>query len=150
MEIIPEEDAERIGFSPGMVKRRASDGGGFIAQMEVFHQLHCLDTLRQGMYFNYDYYQANRKGVWERSDAIVRKHMGHCIDLLRLQLQCTADVGLVGLMWVNASGTPVEFAQFTGEHKCRDFDAVRAWAVANDQKGFTELRAGDEVWEEFP
>jgi len=47
-----------------MIKRRASDGGGFIAQMEVFHQLHCLDTLRQGMYFNYDYYHENRKGVW--------------------------------------------------------------------------------------
>ena len=106
IQIVPEHDVARVGFSSGMVKRRASDGGGFVAQMEVFHQLHCLDTLRQGLYFNYDYYHTNRRGVWERSDAVVRKHMGHCLDLLRTQLQCTADIGLVGMLWVNASGTP--------------------------------------------
>lgn len=75
-QIVPEGDFERVGFTQGMVKLRASEGGGFIAQMEVFHNLHCLDTLRQGLYFNYDYYHANRHGVWERSDAVVRKHMG--------------------------------------------------------------------------
>jgi hypothetical protein len=167
--IIPEEYAERVGFSPGMVKQRASDGGGFMAQMEVFHQLHCLDTLRQGLYFNYDYYHENRDGVWGRSDAVVRKHMGkslslhtilcsgkltyrtgHCLDLLRLQLQCTADVGLISMMWVNATGTPVEFAKFTGEHRCRDFGAIREWAMANDEKGYIKVRDGDEVSDFFP
>jgi hypothetical protein len=59
-----------------MVKLRDSEGGGFIAQMEVFHNLHCLDTLRQGLYFNYDYYHKSRDGVWGRSDTVVRKHMG--------------------------------------------------------------------------
>ncbi|KIM94343.1 hypothetical protein OIDMADRAFT_184418 [Oidiodendron maius Zn] len=148
--IIPEEDVKRVGFSTGMVKRRAADGGGFVAQMEVFHQLHCLDTLRQGLYYNYNYYHENRQGVWGRSDAVVRKHMGHCLDLLRLQLQCTADIGLIGLMWVNATGTPVEIAKFTGEHQCRDFDAIREWAFANDVKGYIEVREGDEVADKFP
>ena len=139
-----------MGFSSGMVKRRASDGGGFVAQMEVFHQLHCLDTLRQGLYFNYDYYHTNRRGVWERSDAVVRKHMGHCLDLLRTQLQCTADIGLVGMLWVNASGTPEEFANFRTEHRCRDFEAIRAWALANDEKVVVEMREGDEILGKFP
>jgi hypothetical protein len=118
--------------------------------MEVFHQLHCLDTLRQGLYFNYDYYHTNRRGVWERSDAVVRKHMGHCLDLLRTQLQCTADIGLVGMLWVNASGTPEEFANFRTEHRCRDFEAIRAWALANDEKVVVEMREGDEILGKFP
>ena len=75
---------------------------------------------------------------------------GHCLDLLRLQLQCTADIGLIGLMWVNATGTPVEIAKFTGEHQCRDFDAIREWAFANDVKGYIEVREGDEVADKFP
>jgi len=75
-QVIPETDADRVGFTQGMVKLRDSEGGGFIAQMEVFHNLHCLDTLRQGLYFNYNYYHKSRDGVWGRSDAVVRKHMG--------------------------------------------------------------------------
>ncbi|KAE9379628.1 hypothetical protein N431DRAFT_326549, partial [Stipitochalara longipes BDJ] len=144
-QVIPEKEAERVGFTPGMVKLRASEGGGFVAQMEVFHNLHCLDTLRQGLYFNYDYYHTNRDGVWGRSDAVVRKHMGHCLDLLRFSLQCSADIGLIGMSWVNATGKPVEAAKFVGEHQCRDFEAVKAWALNHNKKGHTELRDGDEI-----
>lgn len=133
-----------------MAKRRLSDGGGFIGQIEVFHQLHCLDTLRQGLYFNFEYYHTNRKGVWARSDAVVRKHMGHCLDLLRVQLQCTADVGLLGMLWVNATGTPEHFANFTTEHQCRDFEAIRDWAVAHDEKGVLEFREEDDILDKFP
>ena len=43
--LVPEQDAARAGVSPGIGKRRLSDVGGFIGQIEVFHQLHCLDTL---------------------------------------------------------------------------------------------------------
>jgi hypothetical protein len=53
-------------------------------------------------------------------------------------------------MWVNATGTPVEIAKFTGEHQCRDFDAIREWAFANDVKGYIEVREGDEVADKFP
>lgn len=137
-----------------MAKRRLEDGGGFVGQMEVFHQLHCLDTLRQGLYFNFEYYNATRRGgVWNRSNALVRKHMGHCLDLLRVQLQCTADVGMVGKLWVNATGTPQSFAKFQTQHQCRDFEAIRAWAIANDAThagGIMEFREGDEVLDKFP
>ncbi|KAN0114497.1 protein of unknown function (DUF3328) domain containing protein [Hyaloscypha variabilis] len=149
-QVIPETDADRVGFTQGMVKLRDSEGGGFIAQMEVFHNLHCLDTLRQGLYFNYDYYHKSRDGVWGRSDAVVRKHMGHCLDLLRLSLQCSADIGLVGMSWVNATGTPVPAAKFVGEHQCRDFEAVKEWALEHDKKGHTELREGDEILTQYP
>jgi hypothetical protein len=54
------------------------------------------------------------------------------------------------MMWVNATGTPVEMAKFTGEHNCRNFDAVRERAMANDVKGYIGVREGEDVAEKFP
>lgn len=44
----------------------------------------------------------------------------------------------------------MEIAKFTGEHRCRDFEAIREWAIANDEKGYIEVRDGDEVSDLFP
>ena len=79
--------------------------------------------------------------------------MGHSLDLLRTQLQCTADIGMVGITWVNVTRTPEPFANFKTEHQCRDFETIRAWAIANDARnagGILELREGDEVLDKFP
>jgi hypothetical protein len=55
------------------------------------------------------------------------------------------------MMWVNTSeGKPIPFAAFTREHKCRDFEAIRAWAYQVDEKGVMEVRPGDKVLDEFP
>lgn len=82
--------------------------------------------------------------------------MGHCLDLLRMQLQCTSDVGLMGMLWVNTTGMGdgkeeiQPFAEFRMEHRCRDFEAVKKWAVENDRKGVVRFREGDVVLDQFP
>jgi len=43
--LVPEKDAERYGLASGMVKRKAEVGGGFPAQVDTFHLLHCLVCL---------------------------------------------------------------------------------------------------------
>ncbi|KAL2818340.1 hypothetical protein BJX63DRAFT_384022 [Aspergillus granulosus] len=48
-------------------------GGGYIAGVEVFHQLHCLNMLRQVTYL--DYY-APRKVEWARDPETWRYHLG--------------------------------------------------------------------------
>lgn len=40
--IVPEKDAQRYGLAAGQVKRRKDQGGGFFANVEVLHHLHCL------------------------------------------------------------------------------------------------------------
>lgn len=41
--IVSEEDEiEKYGLLPGYVKRRKDQGGGYLANVEVLHHLHCL------------------------------------------------------------------------------------------------------------
>ena len=65
-----------------------------------------------------------------------------------MQLQCTSDVGLVGFTWIKNASKP--FASFETEHKCRDFEAIRAYALEHDQKGYPEHRQGDIVLDDYP
>ena len=43
--IVPESEAERSGIRRGQVKISKDLGGGFPANVEVLHQLHCLVRL---------------------------------------------------------------------------------------------------------
>lgn len=52
------------------------------------------------------------------------------MDVLRQQLQCSADIGLVGYNWVKGMERPVP--DFNNVHRCRDFDAIRAWDIAHE------------------
>jgi len=65
---------------------------------------------------------------------------------------CTADFGVFGQLWVK--DPPFPFVDFNTKHKCRNFEAIRAWAEENQIKeddGFeTEFRSGDIVLPEIP
>jgi hypothetical protein len=54
--------------------------------------------------------------------------------MIRLQLMCTADVGLVPFIWVEKrqwmpkpDTRPHRMPLFQNVHKCRDFNAIRKW-----------------------
>jgi len=62
----------------------------------------------------------------------------HCADLLRQKIMCDADVGLIPMYWVKRHDHP--YPDFSTQHKCRDFQAVWAWARENQVnmgKGWT-------------
>jgi len=61
------------------------------------------------------------------------EHSGHCLDFLRQQLMCTADVGLVSFVWVKSQNGPV--ADLSTKHRCRDFEAIRDWASERQVTG---------------
>ena len=52
------------------------------------------------------------------------------MDVLRQQLMCSADIGLVGYNWVKGKAYPV--SDFNMIHRCRDFEAVRAWKIEHE------------------
>ncbi len=58
-----------------MVQVQGKYGGGFPANVEGLHHLHCLNLLRQTLWFNYDYYHALGEGAFKNSDEIVRYHV---------------------------------------------------------------------------
>ncbi|KAK5139989.1 hypothetical protein LTR04_003219 [Oleoguttula sp. CCFEE 6159] len=114
-------------------------GGGFPANVEGLHHLHCLNLLRQSLYYNFDYYHKRGEGAFVNNDAILRLHVylqianeanepkAHCLDILRQQLMCTVDIGVLGQVWWNKD-EPTAYPDFNTKHKCRNFDAVRQWA----------------------
>ncbi|KLJ06371.1 hypothetical protein EMPG_10200 [Blastomyces silverae] len=123
--IIPENEAEGYGIQKGQVKRMKDQGGGFFANVEVLHHLHCLNMLRQATYFNFEYYSKKGDGPFKDPDDVLETHIGHCVDILRQQIMCTADVGVFGQWWVEGVGP---FVDFNTVHKCRNFEEIRKWA----------------------
>jgi hypothetical protein len=127
---IPPEDFQKAGLSDKHVQIKEKYGGGYPANVEGLHHLHCLNLVRQATFWDIDYYRAKGKGAFTNSDEIVRLHVSHCIDILRQQLMCQADVGVFGQVWYRATpeDTPAAFVDFNTDHKCRNYDDIREWA----------------------
>lgn len=55
----------------------------------------------------------------------------HCLDIIRQQLMCNVDIGVLGQVWFQPSMAeyPEAYVDFNTKHVCRDFDAVRKWAL---------------------
>ncbi|KAF2092284.1 hypothetical protein K490DRAFT_32878 [Saccharata proteae CBS 121410] len=128
--VVPVDQAEESGLLPDQVKISPKYGGGFPANVEGLHHLHCLNLLRKSLYYNFDYYHALGQGPFGNSDFILRKHVSHCLDILRQQLMCSVDIGVMGQVWFqpNTNSPPEAFVDFNTQHKCKNFDAVRRWA----------------------
>jgi len=128
--VVPAEQAERVGLRQDQVKISAKYGGGYPANIEGLHQLHCLNVLRQGLWFNFDHYQAQGRGPFANGDYILRKHVTHCLDIIRQQLMCSVDIGVMGQVWFQPASAegPEAYVDFNTKHVCRNFEAVRDWA----------------------
>ncbi|ETN43878.1 uncharacterized protein HMPREF1541_11009 [Cyphellophora europaea CBS 101466] len=128
---IPVERAQEAGLRKDHVQIDPRYGGGYPANVEGLHHLHCLNLVRQTLYFNYDYYRALGDGAFKNNDSIVRLHVTHCLDILRQQLMCHADVGVFGQVWYRPSPDdeiPAPFVDFNTPHKCRNYEDIRKWA----------------------
>lgn len=53
--------------------------------------------------------------------------LAHCLDILRQQLMCTVDIGVLGQVWWNRE-KPTAYPDFNTKHTCRNFEDVRKWA----------------------
>lgn len=76
--IIPTELGLRAGLREDQVQVHEKYGGGFPANVEGLHHLHCLNLIRKATYFNYEHYRAEKKGAFKNSDVIVHAHVCKC------------------------------------------------------------------------
>ncbi|KAJ4289685.1 hypothetical protein N0V90_011014 [Kalmusia sp. IMI 367209] len=159
--ILPSEEAEKSGLRPDQVKVQESFGGGYIANVEGLHHLHCLNVLRKSLKWNYDYYVAQKKPPFSNSEGVVRFHVTHCLDVLRQQLMCVPDIGVLGQVWWQPENEvqPIPFVDFNTKHRCRDFEGVRQWTEAHqlppeedvDMDHFYQMpKPGDIIYPEIP
>jgi len=105
-------------------------------ELDVFHQLHCLNMLRKLVYPSV-YIMDLTSG----SDAAAENvfHMEHCYEQLRQSLQCSSDIGTIFWEWSEKKQKMVGNVGTT--HTCKNFDKIRQWAVqhkAQTDLNFTE------------
>jgi len=148
--MITEEEREKLGLSPDSLKIQNPRTGewGYRAGVEVFHQLHCLNLLRQALYKDYygqkelggDVGDADGSedllghvGTWEPVVSVVGKltlWLDHCLEALRQNLMCHGDVSVFTFKKfpeLADQGIEGEWPDFEINHMCRNFEALRKW-----------------------
>ncbi|KUI68419.1 hypothetical protein VM1G_04649 [Cytospora mali] len=95
----------------------------YVVGLGVFHNLHCLSTIRRGFYPH----RYNSSLLDEDGNVDYHKwnHIDHCIETIRRALTCHADTAAMTFDWVEDSSI-VLHPEIT--HTCRNFDVIRDWA----------------------
>ncbi|KAK8068721.1 hypothetical protein PG994_005337 [Apiospora phragmitis] len=113
----------------------------FAVGLSVFHDLHCLNTIRKGLdYFNYQMWNDTHNPLntplhlldddHRLGGPLDPPHLSHCIDHLRQAIQCHSDISPVVWQWSEAAQDNKIYG--TTVRTCRNFAAVRAWATEHD------------------
>ncbi|OAA60110.1 hypothetical protein ISF_06121 [Cordyceps fumosorosea ARSEF 2679] len=98
----------------------------YMVGLDVFHQLHCLNMIRQSMYpKRYNSSIIRDDGT---VDFLAWAHIDHCIESLRQSLTCSADVSAIPYRW--HPERRIAEPDVRGAHICRDFSRIRDWAFA--------------------
>ncbi|KAJ4408288.1 hypothetical protein N0V91_003292 [Didymella pomorum] len=154
---IPESEAAKSNIRADQVKIKEKYGGGFPANVEGLHHLHCLNLLRKSLPWNIEYYKAMKMGPFANDEHILKAHVTHCLDIIRQQLMCNVDIGVLGQVWYQPPNSPIEpFVDFNTVHTCRNFDAVRDWAEKHQLPKDTPddylegPKEGDRIYLEIP
>ncbi|KAI3323787.1 hypothetical protein HD806DRAFT_534903 [Xylariaceae sp. AK1471] len=144
---LPRKDVEKLGKSTeGLLHAGGNDPErGYVAALEVFHYLHCLNQIRQ---FTWKEHYATHMAEWIEKDhrhmvdmnvtdpgnALDRMHVDHCIEALRLQLMCAADVVPL-LIQVDEGSRSGYMTDFNVNMKCRNYDKIVEWQSAHALEG---------------
>ncbi|KAJ7922460.1 hypothetical protein B0H13DRAFT_1603672 [Mycena leptocephala] len=101
--------------------------GNYVIALEVFHQLHCLDMLRQNLHPGYNYTVRSKV------------HPRHCIGAIRQALMCSADISPIVWQW----SAKYEQAEQRDDilHTCRNFDRIQGWAKEHSMGPLSDLTA---------
>ncbi|KAH8657806.1 hypothetical protein BX600DRAFT_514356 [Xylariales sp. PMI_506] len=90
----------------------------YAATFDVYHQIHCLNSLRRIIYTSY----YNEPRVTAFNLTIREIHVNHCVDILLQALQCNGNVDLMPLEWRQTQRWP--FPQMSVNKKCINFDKL--------------------------
>ncbi|KAJ4296818.1 hypothetical protein N0V90_006866 [Kalmusia sp. IMI 367209] len=97
---------------------------GYRVAIEVFHQLHCLNLLRQA---NWKAHYAKLGGDTSAEPEDLHGHLDHCIDALRQFVMCQSDTNVFPFRFPFNDGDP--WPDYSSPRMCRNYEKVRQWAV---------------------
>ncbi|KAL2167192.1 hypothetical protein VTG60DRAFT_1604 [Thermothelomyces hinnuleus] len=125
--VIHQDSACRL---PNATTPLPQDRSRYVVQLDVFHQLHCLNRLRKLLYPKV-YHTDVTSGPDEAADTLY--HLEHCVESLRQSLLCATDASTIFWDWSPANGRMMGNTATT--HTCRDFERIRDWAVRHRLDG---------------
>ncbi|KAF4953701.1 hypothetical protein FGADI_5809 [Fusarium gaditjirri] len=122
---ITEAEVRRLGKDPELLVKFPPEYGlgdnAYMAQIDMFHQIHCLNLLRHLAWSEY-----NRNGTAKKPFSDLHWiHVSHCTDILMQNLMCNGNLDIITFNWVETQSNP--FPDFAVNHQCRDFDAIYEW-----------------------
>ncbi|PVH95584.1 hypothetical protein DM02DRAFT_473460, partial [Periconia macrospinosa] len=120
---LSEEEFLKAGGTLENSKMPDELGGGYMADVEILHQMHCLNFLRMAAYS--DHYSTIAP-EWKDSAHTFGLHLDHCIEMIRINLLCRTDAGIIPFRWVENYQRPLP--DFSTKHKCRNWEGVLNWA----------------------
>ncbi|KXJ93583.1 hypothetical protein Micbo1qcDRAFT_203648 [Microdochium bolleyi] len=118
-------DVVALGKDPALTVRAPPswDRGpdAHIVQIDMTHQIHCLNAVRKAMYP--EYYPPTRKLMRDAG------HPQHCVHVLLQNLLCDASVNVMTYNWMETQRNP--FPDMSIQRQCRDYEAVLDWHERN-------------------
>ncbi|KAG1728437.1 hypothetical protein EDB19DRAFT_1913783 [Suillus lakei] len=119
--------------SPAMVRYPDEYGGGYMATVEITHQLHCVVSCQTGRLVDlcsifcrtcFAEPAGDDHSHYESPEAF-RTNLDHCIEMLRQVTMCNGDVTMITNDWVEGFANPQ--ADFNVPHQCRNFEKILDW-----------------------
>ena len=126
---ISAQDVRNIGYDPSIAAKWPEVYGlgedAYVARLDVFHEIHCLDMLRREVHFEH-YYPQWSKG---KAPSDHKVHISHCIYALLQSLTCSANTDPFIHYWVDVGDEP--YPDFSINRQCRNFDTILEWQEKN-------------------
>ncbi|UNI22937.1 hypothetical protein JDV02_008781 [Purpureocillium takamizusanense] len=121
---IPRSEAERL---PNQTYPFIGDSGYYIAELAVFHQLHCLNAIRIGLARAYYEKVFNLSDFDPLEGSYGRDHLSHCLDALREAVMCASDISVITWKWNSKAQKSLGHGDIV--HSCRSFEDIRDWSA---------------------
>ncbi|KAI0486504.1 hypothetical protein F4859DRAFT_470572 [Xylaria cf. heliscus] len=116
------EDMENAGESIDDAVKIAD--GGYVAELGVYHELHCLRHLR--FYLYREHYYPNLTATQEE---YIHIHLDHCLESLRKAVMCHGNSALYSFRWHGDDG-PRASVKSNARSVCVKWDSIEAWSYS--------------------
>jgi hypothetical protein len=93
---ISADDVRKLGKDPELAVKYPEEYGlgpdAYVAQLDVFHQIHCLNLLRHLAWAEYGRNESHGKKPYSDLHFI---HVSHCTEILMQNILCTANTDVI-------------------------------------------------------
>ncbi|KAG6357510.1 hypothetical protein INS49_013387 [Diaporthe citri] len=100
------------------------DGGGYLASLGAYHELHCLRRLRHYLYREYYF-----RNLTQMEADNVHAHLDHCIEALRVTIMCHGNTEVYSFEWDDPKSYKPA-AKSNGRSVCARWSSVEDWAYS--------------------